>query len=105
MFYQSGAAVRGYASVAQVDEANDNDRVEMLSRNGLHEVVTRIGLVDTHEFTKPICVAPLVDQLDFVKNKRYWGHSVRTFPRIINELDLNIYKSAYLSTVSVCRSE
>jgi predicted RNA-binding protein len=48
----------------------------------------RIGLADIWEFEAPISLRPIVDELCFIRNKTYWGHSLRFTPRKIGESDM-----------------
>ncbi len=86
LFYQSGEGVRGFAKVVSVDDITNADR-DALQRYGLSHLSIRLELDDVEVFRKSVQIAPLVNRLDFVANKKYWGHSVRTTPRTINDRD------------------
>jgi hypothetical protein len=49
----------------------------------------RLTLREINKFAKPLALAPLVHELEFVTNKRYWGTALRTSPRAIPESDYN----------------
>lgn len=88
LFYQSAMGVRGNATVAQV---YDNSRAdfEALENLGLYQLRFKLALSGIQKFEKPIPLGPMVHDLEFVANKKYWGHSVRGTPRQIPAVDFN----------------
>jgi hypothetical protein len=86
LFYQAGAGVRGTARVLALSDATAYDR-NSLREYGLYHLNIRIDLSDIEVFAGPIRLGPIVDQLDFISNKKYWGHSLRLTPRSISQAD------------------
>lgn len=89
LFYQAGVGIRGEATVLNVLEATQNDR-DYLKKYGLFHLTVRLALGQQHVFEEPVSLAPLVNDLAFVTNKKYWGHSLRFTPRVITEADYNL---------------
>jgi len=53
----------------------------------LSEFKQRLALEDVVIFKEAIPLAPLVDRLEFVSNKKYWGTALKTSPRYISVED------------------
>jgi hypothetical protein len=94
VFYQSGAGVRGHARVVSVEDASEAEQSSVRTRFGLPQIAIKLGLDHVEVFRSPVPIGPLVNDLQFVRNKKYWGHSVRTSPRTINDHDFSVLKAA-----------
>lgn len=92
-FYQSGSGVRGHALVLSVTDASENEQNDIRLRYGVPQVSVKLGLGRIEVFPEPVEIRPLVHELQFVKNKTHWGHSVRTSPRTINDHDFETIKA------------
>lgn len=86
LFYQAGEGMRGYATVANVSIASLSDQGS-LRRFGLFHLTTKLELTEIVVFSKPVKLAPIVEKLDFISNKKYWGHALRATPRAISLSD------------------
>ena len=86
VFYQSGTGVRGYATVTEILDNSKSD-FETMQNLGLYQLRIRINLEDIVQFDDPVALGPMVDNLEFIANKKYWGHSVRGTPRSISSKD------------------
>jgi predicted RNA-binding protein len=86
LLYQNGKGVRAFATVEDLLEGTSED---FPLPHSLRELfTTTVVLAKTVEFDPPINLRPLVDQLRFITNKKYWGQSLRLSPREIPRLDL-----------------
>lgn len=95
LFYQSGAGLRGYAVVNEIGVVTAKDR-SLLSHYGLTHLSVRISLEAVVVFNTPLNLRPLLSRLDFITNKKYWGHNLR-IPTAISKKDFAlILKSAAL---------
>lgn len=88
-FYQAGSGVRGYAVIADASPCSVKDE-HILKQFGLRHLKVRLDLEDTVTFGEPVLLRPIVDRLQFVTNKKFWGHSVRMSPRRISDEDFNV---------------
>jgi hypothetical protein len=86
LFYQAGAGIRAYAKVTGVFQATDTDQ-NQLRRYGLYHLSIKLTLRDIVIFPTPVTLQPIVQHLDFVSNKKYWGHALRSTPRSISIAD------------------
>jgi hypothetical protein len=86
VFYEAGSGVRGYATVSEVTDAEPIDQGSLV-QFGLYHLPVKIVLSDIVIFESPVQLGVLVDRLDFVSNKKYWGHSLRATPRTISHKD------------------
>lgn len=86
LFYQSGTGVRGQGNVVAISAVAAADN-SVLSRYGLPHLTVRLTLSEIQVYVHPIELGPLVGRLQFVANKRHWGHSLRNTPRAISEHD------------------
>jgi hypothetical protein len=93
LFYQAQSGARGYATVNQVLDATGADQ-EILRQRGLHHLAIKLRIADIVVFSNPVRLAPIVSRLDFVTNKKYWGHAVRSTPRTIPALDFETIVAA-----------
>ena len=86
IFYQAGLGITGYATVVEV---SDNDRIdnEVLQNFGLYHLRFKIRLSNVIRFSVAVKLGPIVSDLDFITNKKYWGHSLRATPRSISAAD------------------
>lgn len=103
LFYQSGSGIRGYALVLDIKEASEGEREKLNVRYGLSRILVKIRLGHVEVFPKPVPIGPLAQELQFVKNKVHWGHSVRTSPRTINDADFALIKRIAAKTTSAER--
>jgi len=92
LFYQNGAGFRGHAVI----DAVVDDALETPLGGGLFVAFSqRISLVQMHKFKTALDPRPLVGALEFISNKKYWGHAFRSTPRQISKKDfLMIIRSA-----------
>jgi hypothetical protein len=90
--YQNGAGFRGHAAIGEIaDDAPDAP----FGKDSFLSFSQRLSLVETKRFSVPLDPRPMVDALDFISNKRYWGHAFRTTPRKISKKDyLAVLRSA-----------
>jgi hypothetical protein len=89
LFYQSRVGFRGFAKIGAVGELRVQDR-ELLRSLGLPFLTVYLSLSEVTIFATPVSMQPLVDQLDFVTNKKRWGHSVRFTPRQMSSKDFKV---------------
>lgn len=82
LFYQSGVGFRGSAVVANVTSTSGVDSKQFgLVPLDLYPI--KISLSSLRTFHAALDPRPLLEQLSFVANKTYWGHSFRYSPRLI----------------------
>lgn len=93
LFYQSAVGIRGYATLVQIVENNASD-MSWMRNLGLYQLRFRLDIADVVKFETPVPLGPMVNELEFVANKKFWGHSVRGTPRIISLTDFNRIVSA-----------
>ncbi len=86
LFYEAGSGIRGYATVSEVSDAKPVDQ-KSLTQFGLYHLAIKLVLSDVVVFDKALELGLLVDRLDFVSNKKYWGHALRSTPRTISYKD------------------
>ena len=97
MFYEAASGIRGYAEIETVSDATALDQ-ESLLQFGLYHLAVKLSLTGMVVFPKPIELGPLVERLDFVSNKRFWGHSLRATPRTISKKDFDTILAAQPAT-------
>jgi hypothetical protein len=84
LFYQNGTGFRGHAVIGEIaDDAKDAP----FGQDHFLSFSQRLSLVETTRFPVPVDPRPIVDALDFITNKTYWGHAFRTTPRMILKKD------------------
>lgn len=88
VFYQSAVGVRGFAILSGVKDVSGLDR-GILQRYGLDYLSVKLTLTEITTFDEPVKLAPIVESLSFVSNKKHWGQSVRQTPRIISVADFD----------------
>lgn len=79
LFYQSGVGFRGTATVANIGRTSASDGKDF-SMIPLGSYPTKITLRNLHTFADPLDPRPLLQELSFVTNKKYWGHAFRNSP-------------------------
>lgn len=89
LFYQSGVGFRGTASVGSIVPSSSTDR-KNFGLIPLDLYPTKINLCDLRTFLEPIDPRPILQQISFISNKTYWGHSFRYSPRLIPMSDFNL---------------
>ncbi len=90
LFYQISVGVRGQARVVSVVPDSTNVIGGTLVSMSF---ASRVDLDEIISYSKPIPLAASVPELNFIKNKVYWGHSLRTSPRKISRSDYNLIVS------------
>ncbi len=93
LFYQAGSGARGHAQIVTVADATATEQPR-LHNYGLYHLSVKLHLTDIVLFARPVTLAPIVSQLEFVANKRYWGHSLRSTPRSITFADFRTIVAA-----------
>lgn len=93
IFYRSGDGFVATANVVQIEPASMSD-IGVLGRANPVHFAYKLRLEDTRIFQNPIPMAPLVNELSFVSNKKYWGHALRTSPRWVDNRDLETILAA-----------
>jgi hypothetical protein len=88
LFYQAGKGMRGYASVEDVSKATALDQAS-LRQYALYHLTVKLVLTQIIVFPYPVELGPIVNMLDFISNKIFWGHSVRATPRLISKEDFD----------------
>ena len=88
VFYQAGVGVVARATIVGARST------KTLGANPLPGLPTAwfpiaLDLEDVRIFDQAIDVRPLIASLEFVSNKRYWGHSFRFSPRRIGAADFD----------------
>jgi len=86
LFYQKRLGFRGCGRLIEVSGVTSEDTGQLNSL-GINWFTIRLALADCHEFKHPIALKPLVQDLDFVSNKKFWGQSVQNTPRVISLSD------------------
>jgi hypothetical protein len=84
LFYQTRVGVRGAALVKDVV---DEKTSVLFGRPVFLTFDRRIVLADRREFNPPVNIRPVVENLDFITDKTYWGQSLRSTPRRISKSD------------------
>jgi hypothetical protein len=84
LFYQNEIGFRGHAVVAEI---MDNSQRAPFGNDIFLAFSQEVRLTDCHEFLTPVSARALVHDLDFVANKKYWGHAFRSTPRSISQGD------------------
>lgn len=92
LFYQAATGFRGHAIVTEILDASYCE-METLRNLGLYQLTTKLCLKEITVFTDPVKLGPIVNDVDFVTNKRYWGHSLRSTPRRISAKDFETITS------------
>jgi hypothetical protein len=89
LFYQNGSGLRGVATLKRLDPIDSTDRINMKTL-GIEYFRVKLIFDSWRTFATPISLRPLVGELEFISNKKYWGHSLRGGPRPIGEGDFNV---------------
>jgi len=84
LFYQGGVGFKGCAVVDTVTEVATS---QLFGTPIFLKFSRCLSLSACRAFDKPLAVGDLVNKLDFIKNKTYWGHSFRSTPRKISKKD------------------
>lgn len=91
VFYENSVGIRGYARIASVGTSNSDDS-QWLRGIGAEPFGFRISLQDAHIFERAVSLRPLVRDLSFIKNKEFWGQSLRTTPRLLSPEDFELIR-------------
>ena len=84
LFYQSAVGIRGEATV----EDMSLKRTDVLAGSLVClPFGTEVVLKDVLVYSEPVPLKDIVADLEFVKDKKYWGNSLRTSPRSISKRD------------------
>jgi hypothetical protein len=75
LFYQAEAGVRGYATVRGIAAVNPQDQ-RWLAAFGLRHLRVKLLLESVVVFRQPVALGPIVQKLNFVANKTYWGRAL-----------------------------
>lgn len=86
LFYQSGKGFRATATLKELANVETN---VLLGNRVFLTFTKRLALENCKAFTAPIDVRDFVGKLDFISDKKYWGHAFRSTPRRISESDYN----------------
>lgn len=86
LFYQNRTGVRGEAMLASFGRIGPEERPRLRGL-GIEHFRVKLVFQSWRTFEEAIPLGPLVRVLDFVKNKTYWGHSLRGGPRAIGKAD------------------
>lgn len=89
LFYQNGLGVRASAKLKGVCGVGKDDSVN-LATLGIAYYLTKLILVDVERFDNALSLKGFVDKLSFIRNKEYWGLSLRSTPRVIPEPDAEL---------------
>ena len=90
LFYQNGLGFKGHAIA---DEISDN-RSTPFGTDIFLSFSQQLRLKECYEFIKPVSASSLLNNLGFITNKKYWGHSFRSTPRSISKEDYTIIMNA-----------
>ena len=88
LFYESGSGFRGAATLNGVDKTSVQDQ-SAFSSIPLRMYPYKLLLSAVRSFDTPLDPRPILNDLSFVSNKIYWGHSFRFSPRLITIQDYN----------------
>lgn len=91
IFYQNGRGARGSAKVARQRELGDRFLLPSVFRS---QFTVSLVLQDCVRFESAVSLKELIDQLDFITDKRYWGQSLRSSPRPISLKDFKTILTA-----------
>ena len=95
LFYQNGRGFRGTALI----EGAQKRAITTLAGRGLYMTFQQeLILQECATFSEPLDIRPIINDLEFIANKRYWGHSFRSTPRRISATD-------YHAIVTLCPSQ
>jgi hypothetical protein len=90
LFYQAREGVVGEATAALVAASLESTDLGLLQGLGLGFLTIRVELKDTVSYGEPVRLGPIVESLSFISNKQFWGHSLRSTPRVLSEVDFNL---------------
>ncbi|HEY3282613.1 MAG TPA: EVE domain-containing protein [Armatimonadota bacterium] len=80
LFYLAGEGERQFVGQAvlasEVEPATDEER-DLLRGLGIFGFGDRLRLKDVVTWERPVPIAPLIERLAFITNKKYWGHHFR----------------------------
>lgn len=80
LFYVAGRGARcviGEATIAgTVSESTESEK-QLASELGLRRFRQKLPLADVRIWASPVLLKPLVEQLDFIKDKHNWGLNLR----------------------------
>jgi hypothetical protein len=92
LFYQAGHGVIAESRLASVKPVTLTD-IAKLNQLGLSYMQYRLDVTAVRFYCEAVRIGPLVDSLDFISNKRYWGHSLRLTPKSISTADASLIRS------------
>jgi len=87
LFYKSRS---GFCASAIVVSIALDKTTRILGEQVFGAFACRLELDGCRIFAAPVDVRTIVDALDFVTNKKYWGQAFRTTPRQISERDFTL---------------
>lgn len=93
LFYQRSMGAIATADLIGVGRPSKED-AGALYQLGLSHFEVKLDIANVDEFLEPVSFRPLVEQLGFLTNKKYWGTSLRFASRSIPTPDLEIILKA-----------
>jgi hypothetical protein len=94
LFYENGRGVVASARLGAIVAVSQGDS-QTLMQFGVSDFFRfRLELSDIVRFGHHVALAPLLDKLNFISNRRYWGQSLRSTPRKIPISDFQVILEA-----------
>ena len=87
LFYQNRVGAVGEAKLVSIEA--QSARLPGLDL----AFYTAVVLSDCQQYESPVSLRPLISDLAFIKNKRYWGQSLRSSPRSISPSDYDLIRA------------
>jgi hypothetical protein len=97
LFYQNRVGFRAAARIVGTRDATAADLAILgLGPSAFLRKTLQLSIVK--KFPQVLPMGPLVERLSFVSNKKYWGHALRSSPRIISFDDFETIVGREMST-------
>ena len=96
LFYESKIGFRGTAILDSIGRTTADDQ-SLVGRIPIKLYPYKLVLERWHDFAIPVDPRPHLAQLSFVSNKKHWGHSFRSSPRIVPMADFRIIADSTLA--------
>jgi hypothetical protein len=93
LFYETRVGVHGSAVLTDIGPITDSDVVGF-DQLGIRNMRYRLFLENITTFVTPVSLVPLIEHLQFIKNKKFWGLALRSTPREIGKHDFQLILEA-----------
>ncbi len=92
LFYETRRGITAIGRVGTVENVGQGDTA-FLNSWGISNYKIKISLKKTRVLPAVISMLPIIDQLDFIRNKRYWASYLQRSPVRITQHDYDLIVS------------